>query len=137
MTSDQELRIERRSDKLNITITYDEQGELAAGDLGGWFPATRRILIRPGVGYRNTLHTAAHELGHAELCHFANPPPWLHPRQEREADEYAARLLITPQEYRDAENAYGPHPGAIANELNTTVELVNIWRDIHERDLAS
>lgn len=45
--------------------------------------------------------------------------------QERLADEYAARLPITPQEYRRAEIEVGHHIEAIATELEVTQHPVN------------
>lgn len=52
---------------------------------------------------------------------------------ERRADEFAARLLISPIEYRLAESLHDGHIGAIAYELGVTVRLVEVWRDMHDR----
>lgn len=50
---------------------------------------------------------------------------------ERRAWEYAARLLITPADYARAERVVGPHPLAIAAELDLTGTIVRAWRRQH------
>lgn len=106
-------------------------------ELGGWFPQYKRIHVRPGMGPINHLCTLAHEIGHAVLGHFSQPPPWLHDRQERAADEWAAKKLIPLENYEEAENLVGSHDGALAKELGVTVGYINTWRSIYERNLAS
>lgn len=77
----------------------------------------------------------AHELGHVHYGH-----DWRHPhdreRDERQADAYAARLLISPLEYAAAEQIYGPHPGALAEALRVSVEIVEAWRNVHLTSVA-
>ncbi|WP_407316710.1 ImmA/IrrE family metallo-endopeptidase [Isoptericola halotolerans] len=72
--------------------------------------------------------TLAHEMGHWTLGH-----DWTlyHdvPRDEREADAYAAELLISPVEYALAERTHGEHPGALARELEVTRRLIEVWQD--------
>jgi len=69
----------------------------------------------------------AHECGH-----WAHGHDWTRdhdrPRDERQADTYAARLLITAEAYASAEAIVGGHPGALARELNVTARLVDLWR---------
>lgn len=71
--------------------------------------------------------TLAHECGHWVLGH-----DWTsahdRARDEREADTYAARLLISPQAYAAAEALVGPHDGAIARELVVPAALLPLWR---------
>lgn len=71
--------------------------------------------------------TLAHECGH-----WAHGHDWTaahdRPRDERQADAYAARLLITSAAYAEAEALVGPHPGALARELGVTARLVDLWR---------
>lgn len=77
----------------------------------------------------------AHECGH-----------WVHghdwsrdhdqDRDERQADMYAARLLISAQAYADAERVAGPHIGAIAKELCVPGRLVELWRDAYLRQVG-
>lgn len=84
--------------------------------------------------YRTAL---AHELGHAYYGHHPPASRAEHSRQEAQADRYAANLLISPTEYALAERLYGPHPGAIADELEVTRHLVEVWQATHERTRAS
>lgn len=119
-----ELKLLQLAEDMNVIVEDDRLGWLRDGDLGGWFPSARVILLSPGMGWRNRMHTLAHELGHAHHHHPAGHDP----RFEAQADRFAAELLISPVEYEAAERLYGPHPGAIANELGVTVGIVNTWR---------
>jgi Zn-dependent peptidase ImmA (M78 family) len=78
--------------------------------------------------------TLAHEMGHWHLGH-----DWTREhskmRDEREADQYAARLLITAEAYACAERECGTHPGAIARELGVTRRLVELRREDFARDV--
>jgi Zn-dependent peptidase ImmA (M78 family) len=80
--------------------------------------------ISPGMSKRTTCSVVAHELAHAILGHLPSSDATTRARQERRADEWAARLLITPAAYAEAERARGPYPTSIAFELGVTVELV-------------
>lgn len=75
--------------------------------------------------------TLAHEIGHHWHGH-----DWTraHDRavDERQADTYAARLLISPADYALAERLVGCHPGALAKELGVTARLVELWRHSYE-----
>lgn len=97
-----------------------------------------------GGSTRNRLDTLAETLGVHITYHRAGQPGWYnHHRkqislrhgmstpQENRADRFAANLLITEDEYRQAEMLYGPHPGAIAHELGVTNHLVAVWRNTH------
>lgn len=100
------------------------------GDKGRWYPTTRTISLRADLPARAQRCTLAHELGHAVLGHIAGPhlPAWVVEKQERAADRWAAETLISEDDYRSAEQALGPHPGAIAVELGVTVHLLEVWR---------
>lgn len=69
----------------------------------------------------------AHECGHHAHGHGWSAAHDV-PRDEREADTYAARLLVSPVEYALAERMYGGHAGAIARELEVPVPLIELWR---------
>lgn len=75
----------------------------------------------------------AHELGHAWHDHRPVPDPFAERRQEREADEHAARLLVDRHTYEAAERMYGPSLGAVARELGLPARLVERLRDITRR----
>lgn len=87
---------------------------------------------RPVKAQRITL---AHECGHRAHGH-----DWTNehdrPRDERQANTYAARLLISPQDYALAERAVGAHAGALARELNVTATLVELWRADYLREVG-
>ncbi|KJQ54445.1 ImmA/IrrE family metallo-endopeptidase [Microbacterium sp. SA39] len=91
---------------------------------GGFDPASRTIRLDPGMSARTTRSVLAHELGHAVLGHTLSAIPSVRRQQERQADEWAARLLITADAYAQAEDARGPHLASLAFELDVTIELV-------------
>lgn len=83
-------------------------------------------LRRTGFTIRMTM---AHEIGHAHHDHQWTDDPATWKRQEREADVFAAMLLISRDEYARAERIVGEHPGAIAKELAVTENHVLLWRE--------
>lgn len=91
---------------------------------GGFDPSTRTIRLAPGMSARTTRSVLAHELGHAVLGHLPSTEPAIRRQQERQADDWAAALLITAHAYAQAEEARGPHLASLAFELDVTVELV-------------
>lgn len=133
MTTDRELKLERIARHLNVRILPDFQGELHPDDVGGWFPYSRRILYRPGLYEAETLCAIAHELAHAYYGDDYAEDHLRDTRQEMRADRWAARVLITASAYEQAESLVGSHPGALASELEVTVEYIHIWRDLYER----
>ena len=117
------------AEKLGVRMDYDAHGVLKEGDLGGWFPQERLVLVRSGLGWKNLRHTVAHELGHAAHGHPAGHDP----KHERQADEYAARLLINRDDYEQAELVYEGNAQAIAHELDVTMHMLEVWRDQYTR----
>lgn len=73
---------------------------------------------------RHAISTLAHELGHLHLLHGCTQGT----TGEREADLYAARLLITPVEYALAEQLHGTSTTNIADELGVTRWAVDAYR---------
>ncbi|WP_075815920.1 ImmA/IrrE family metallo-endopeptidase [Corynebacterium sp. CNJ-954] len=63
----------------------------------------------------------AQELGHANYGDEHSDDP----RLERRADLWAAQLVISEPDYREAEQDYGPHPGALAWALGVTRDVVD------------
>lgn len=104
--------------------------ERAGPTRGGFDPAHRIIRVDPGMSARTTRSVLAHELGHATLRHAPTPHGRLRARQERQADAWAARLLISPTAYAAAEELRGPHPASLAFELDVTVELVTAYQEL-------
>lgn len=89
----------------------------------------RLILLRKGLDPWKKRTIFAHELAHA----FYRDEIHGDPRTELRANQWAAQLLISKDEYRAAEEIHGPHIGAIAYELGVTPEVVTTWRDIYIR----
>lgn len=73
---------------------------------------------------RYALSVLAHELGHYSLGHTCAQSR----NGERLADEWAARLLISPSEYRVAESLYGTNTYNLARELGVTDRLVRAYQ---------
>ncbi|WP_334151638.1 ImmA/IrrE family metallo-endopeptidase [Microbacterium sp.] len=115
----------------------DEQGlrliERPGRTLGGYDHASRSIRLDPGMSARTMRSVLAHELGHAVLGHTVTTHASLRRRQERQADAWAARLLITPAAYAAAEALRGTHRASLAFELGVTIELVIAFQELLQR----
>lgn len=100
---------------------------------GFYQPELRLIAISSDLSQAQFTSTLAHELGHA----FYNDHPTgcqrTHEFQERRATAWGALRIIDPYDYADAEDAHGPHPGAIAQQLDVTRELVEAWQTNYPR----
>ncbi|CAB0649413.1 ImmA/IrrE family metallo-endopeptidase [Corynebacterium diphtheriae] len=124
------MNLDELSQHLGVRIL--EAKDLPKGIDGMYIHHSRLILIRHGLDRWNYNSVLAHELGHAWHGDDIHGDP----RLERRADQFAARLLISPIEYRLAESLHDGHIGAIAYELGVTVRLVEVWRDMHDRITA-
>ena len=109
--------------------------EHQGGEKGRHYPGGI-LSLRAGLHPTLRRCTLAHELAHYILKHEPTSDPWLHSRQERKADELAAELLITPEDYEHAEMMVGHHASALAAELDVTKHLIHVWRNLHERKLT-
>lgn len=93
------------------------------GPQRGFYDGTRKMVVYDfnltPIERRCVL---AHELGHAFYDHRAYGDA----RAEDDADYYAARLLIEPQAYADAERI-DPSPAAIADALGVEERLVRVF----------
>lgn len=92
----------------------------------GYFADGNAIVVNSRMTENYQREVLAHELGHAYYGHDWRSP---HDKDadEIKADLYAARVLISPTEYAQAE-ALCEHPGAIAKELNISQHLVMVWQ---------
>lgn len=95
---------------------------------GGYDHVRRSIRLDPGMSVRTARSVLAHELAHAVLGHTVTSDPTARRRQEQQADEWAAMLLITPAAYASAEQLRGTHLASLAFELGVTIELVTAFR---------
>lgn len=94
--------------------------------LGYYSSARRCVVVRLGMSRCWTRWVLAHELGHAfydHTCADAREAP----ANERQADQYAARLLIDPDDYARLEQIH--HDAHwLADELGVPDEAVYAYR---------
>lgn len=77
----------------------------------------------------------AHEMGHWYYGHdWRREHDKAH--DERQADTYAAKLLISPAEYAAAEALHGSHVGALAAELAVPSRIVTLWQQTEGRKVS-
>jgi Zn-dependent peptidase ImmA (M78 family) len=108
---------------LGLRVQFRDMGRARNGEIH----SSGLVMIndrRPMALQRVTL---AHECGHHFYGH-----DWTaahdKERDEREADTYAARLLITPEAFADAEAIVGCRDAALARELNVQPKHIALWR---------
>lgn len=104
-----------------VIVGYDELETCE-----GFYEPDEQVIIIDSrldrIGRRCTLE---HELQHRERGHAAHPIPWFHDRQEREADDHAARRLI-PLERLIAVLGWALSLKEAADELDVTLKLLRI-----------
>lgn len=116
------MDLEAKAKELDVTIVPTPE---LRDDLNAIYLHRHKVIfIQENLDPYTARSAIAHELGHAahEDEHASTG------RQERRADEWAATALITPDDYREAEQTYGPHTGTIAWALGVTPHLVEVWR---------
>ena len=88
---------------------------------GIYFREYGEIILSDKLRARDLRITLSHELGHAELLH-----PDDRPKHEKQADQFAARNLIDPDELADL---YGwcPDERRIVAELGVTTRLFRAY----------
>ncbi|WP_051706158.1 ImmA/IrrE family metallo-endopeptidase [Nocardioides aequoreus] len=89
----------------------------------GFYRHPRLIVINDRLTRAQATATLAHELGHERFGDTCSTPA-----AERRAWEYGAALIVTPEEYADAEALVGHHPAALALHLEVTPRLIEAWR---------
>ncbi|WP_137843815.1 ImmA/IrrE family metallo-endopeptidase [Microbacterium sp. 2FI] len=87
-------------------------------DLGCFVPDEQRVYLDLRLTPAQRRSVLAHELGHVHYGHHADSP-----LAERQADIYAARLLIDPAEYARLERI-NPDQHHIADELGVTIDVI-------------
>lgn len=80
--------------------------------------AQRRIYFDLGLTPNERRVTIAHEIGHVHYGHTCDDA-----RADRQAETFAARLLIHPDDYAELERV-NPDQHHLADELGVTVDLV-------------
>lgn len=113
------------------------EADLPRGEEGRYYESHRCIVLNAGMTASRTISAFAHELGHASLRHGHALDAREHYRQERQADEYAARLLIDGAEFEETERLYSSDTNTLAYHLGVTPKLIRVWRELavrgHER----
>lgn len=95
--------------------------------LGYFLPRQMRIVIRLGMTLAQSRWVLGHECGHAYYGHQCIGPA-SRDRAERQANAYAARLLIDPDEYARLE-AINPDQHWLAEEFSVSVEGIRAYED--------
>ena len=88
---------------------------------GWWFPDYGQILISDRLRARDQRLVLSHELGHGALMH-----PDDRPKHEKQADQFAARNLICPDELADLYE-WCPDEQRIVAELGVTTTLFRAY----------
>jgi hypothetical protein len=105
---------------LGLDVDWSDLGDYRRGE---YRHHERRIVLNVRLTRAQATACLAHELGHHRFGDTCSTPA-----NERRAWEYGAAMLITPGEYRTAEDQVGPHLAALALELGVTPKLVDAWR---------
>lgn len=93
---------------------------------------SRTIYVHPGMHHRKERSLTWHELGHATLEHEPSIFEAINRRQERQADEWAAHMLIDHVEYMLAVEKYGTNTEWIAQDLGVLEKLLTAYvRTLH------
>lgn len=105
---------------------------------GRYIHSKRRIVLNTRLQSRQKAHTFGHELGHAHYGHEHDDEPGsiIAIRQERMADEFAAKLLINSYDYEVTERMYGPHVPTLAVQLGVTAPMIYAWQSMQRRQNA-
>lgn len=121
------MDLEALIESLGVSIL--DTHDLPSGIDGMYLHHRKIILIRSSLDTWSHRSTLAHELGHAWYGDDQHGDP----RLERRADEFAAQILITPDNYRLAENAHNGCLGAIAYELGVTPRVLDVWKRLYQQ----
>ncbi|MGO2750406.1 MAG: ImmA/IrrE family metallo-endopeptidase [Pseudoclavibacter sp.] len=108
--------------ELGISVQFC--GELG-GDLGRWYPEQGTILILDSLPFFVERSVLAHEIAHAVLGHETTTP-----KTERQADRWAARRLISVEDFRTVA-ARSPDPGQWCVDLQVTPRLLVTAADLY------
>lgn len=92
---------------------------------GLWVPDHRVIFLQTRMRAIHERSVLSHELGHVCLGHRDATP-----RQEKQADRWAARKLIHPEELEQAAAGH-PDPGVWCHDLNVSAHLLAQYMEDH------
>lgn len=113
------------ADELGLTV-IEQRGK----HLGGYRPGDRVIRLTPGLPQPTARSLLAHEIAHHVLEHRPTEFGPVHKRQERHANEWAARLLIPHDRYIEVERLRDGHVPSMAHDLDVAPELLEVHRSM-------
>lgn len=121
--------VEARLDALvqQMGVTVIETSKLGSTLNACFHQPTHTIFVRFGLDPVTRTCAIAHELGHAHYGHDCS-----HPRAEREADEWAARTLLSVEDVERAAYDCEASPAAMAAELGVTPHLLALWGRLYK-----
>lgn len=105
---------------LGVELKYTRS--LPPQRLGAYLDDQKLILIRSGL-----THVLEQETLHHEYAHAYYRDRSCHPRTEKRAWGFAARLIVDPVEYVKAERV-SADPAFIAHELGTTARIIRAFQ---------
>lgn len=97
---------------------------MKGGKLGRFVPRLRRIYFEISLPLAERRSVIAHELGHAHYGHDCTTPA-----NERQANAYAATLLVDPEWYAELE-AINRDAEWIAEEMNVAPHIIADYRTL-------
>lgn len=92
-----------------------------------------RIRLRHGMSARLECWTLGHEIGHAVHGDIRVCNDRVTSKQERRADEWAARFLIDIDRYREVESLRDGHVPSMAHDLGIITRGVEAYQRVLER----
>ena len=133
MTTKQLLEI---ADNKNIKVYDFPMRELRAMSLSGGYIAMDKRKFESGAEYKCGL---AHEIGHCETDSFynINTTVSLKDLKERQANRFAAELLVPLSELCKAVQQGAIIPRTLAMLFDVTIEFINMVLDLYEQELLS
>jgi len=113
-------------------VVVEQRGR--GSDRSCYSPEARTIRLTPRMSGRTARSVLAHEIAHHVLGHQPTPYGPLRARQERGANEWAARHLIALNCYIEVERLRDGHVPSMACDLDVAPELVIAYQGILERE---
>lgn len=86
-----------------------------------WLPEVRTLVLKSGMRPASERVALSHGIGHAALGHEDDRP-----KHEKQADQFAARNLIDPDELADLYK-WCPDEGRLIQELGVTRRLLRAY----------
>lgn len=120
-----EAKLEDLAQTMGVTIF--ETSKLGSHLNACFHPLTKTVFVRMALDPATKICAIAHELGHVYYGHSCSSP-----RAEREADEWAARQLLTADLVEKASRDCDGYISAMAAELSVTPRLLMMWVEMYK-----